>query len=1003
MKSQPALDYDPSSLPRELKRHYISASESDLEAMLKTVGVDSFDQLFAHIASELKFADAPAVPEELDYADVATRIAALADKNQCYVSFIGDGLPDYKVHEVVPFVASLRKLTTAYTPYQPERSQGTLISHWIYQCLMAKLTGFEAVNASLYERSTALFEAAACAVRMKKDADTVLVCESIHPHDLEVLRTLTQDNEIRIETVPVHPESGMTCVATVKERMEAIGARLAGFAFPQVNSLGILEDVNALTNLAAFEEVYSIAIIDPMLIATGGLKAPAEFGHNGCDIIVGEAQHLAIAPNFGGPGLGIFGVRHNAENKALLRATPGRFVGKTTDTAGRDCFVQVLSTREQHIRKDKATSNICSNQAFLATMAGASMLARGEAGMAQSCTAGHDLALTVATEILTHTELKLAFPKSAFYNEVTFELPESAQRCIEKGRLQGLHVGVDVSTRVGGESRHLLKVSFSDKHSESDAGQLIAFFVKHYEAPEHEVSIRFEDIPTALRRQEPVGLPTPGVEAVRDYYARIAELNLSPDEGIYPLGSCTMKYNPYLNDWAANLPNFTAAHPQAPLADVQGCLEVLYEVQTWLTHITGLAGVTTQPVAGAQGELVGLKLFQAYHRDHQKPGAVPRDVVLIPKSAHGTNFATAVTAGYPTKVVDGKKVGIVLLDADATGLIKLDDLDAKIAEYGERISCIMVTNPNTGGVFETEFKAIADKIHAVGGLVYMDGANMNAICGWVNLGAMGVDAVHNNLHKTWSIPHGGGGPGDGIVAVSEKLLDYLPGYQIEKRGDQFVPVKPAKSIGSFHRHWGNFAHKVRAYTYLMRLGREGVRRIAACSVLAARYLRAHLIEETPMLPAGANAIPRMHEFILTLSEADFAKLEAVGISKAQAMPNIGKVFLDFGYHAPTVAFPEPLGLMIEPTETYAKAELDRFVAAIKAILKLVREHPEWIRKAPYFTPVDRVDEVKANRNLQLWEDLETLPEIHSNRADPQELLDWTVEEVCEKIALVAQN
>lgn len=991
------------SMPREQARHYICASDEDIGAMLGAVGLESLKELFAHIPDEVKFTDALDIPDELAYHEVAKRMETIAAKNVSVHSFIGDGLPDYKVHEIVPYVASLRKLTTAYTPYQPERSQGTLISHWIYQCLLAQLTGFEAVNASLYERSTALFEACACAVRQARQADTVLVCESIHPHDMDVLRTLTADHAIHLETIPLNAETGMTSVADVKQRLDSLGSRVAALAFPQVNSLGILEDVNALTDLASFEEVLSIAVIDPMLIATGGLKPPVSFGHTGCDIIVGEAQHLAIAPNFGGPGLGLFGVRHNSEASKMLRAAPGRFVGKANDRAGRDCFVQVLSTREQHIRKDKATSNICSNQAFLATLAGASILARGEAGMESACRAGHDLALSVTTEILSRTRIELAFPQAAFYNEVLLALPESAATAIEKARKARLHIGVDASARVAGAGDNLLKISFSDKQSEAAAEELIDFMTREYGSEEHEAHIRFVDIPGALRRTEPVGLPSPGSNAVRDYYAQLAELNLSPDDAIYPLGSCTMKYNPFINDWAANLEGFTDAHPQAPLEDVQGCLEVLYETQTWFAKITGLAGVTTQPVAGAQGELVGLKLFQAYHRDHRKDDEPPRDVVLIPRSAHGTNFATAISAGYPSKTVDGLKVGIVLLNADATGVIDPEDLEAKIAQYGKRISGIMVTNPNTGGVFESAFKDIADKIHAVGGLVYMDGANMNAICGWVDLGAMGVDAVHNNLHKTWSIPHGGGGPGDAIVGVSEKLLDYLPGYQFVKEGQRIVPVRPSKSIGSFHRHWGNFAHKVRAYTYLLRLGREGVRRISACAVLAARYVLQGVRETYPMLPAGADAVPRMHEFIVTLSEAEFKKLEEAGLGRAQVMPSLGKLFLDFGYHAPTVAFPEPLGLMIEPTETYAKHELDRFVTAVKKIHEIGCAHPKLLQEAPFFTPIDRVDEVAANRRVQLSESLTALPELHPSRAEAADLLAWSVDEIAEKLLLAAQQ
>ena len=449
-----------------------------------------------------------------------------------------------------------------------------------------------------------------------------------------------------------------------------------------------------------------------------------------------------------------------------------------------------------------------------------------------------------------------------------------------------------------------------------------------------------------------------------------------------------MKYNPKVNDWAAGLPGFTDLHPQAPFEDSQGCLMVLHEIQEWFKGITGLPGVTTQPLAGAQGELVGLKLFQAYHRNKCET----RDVILIPRSAHGTNFATATMAGF-----GGKQGKIVYLEADNEGRVLNEDLDLRIEEYGKRIAGVMITNPNTSGIFESSFKQIAEKIHALGGLVYMDGANMNAIAGWIDLDALGVDAVHNNLHKTWTIPHGGGGPGDAIVAVSEKLIPFLPGYQIEFDGECYTPVKPEKSIGSFHRHWGNFAHKVRCYAYLLRLGREGVRRMSAIAVLSARYLHEQLREEYATLPIGSDAEPRMHEFILTLKTEDFAALESVGLRKTDAAPRIGKLFLDFGFHAPTVAWPEPLGLMIEPTESYSKAELDRFAEAVKAILRLIKEHPQALISAPHFTCIDRVEEVEANRDVCLSESLKTLPPLNVARIHSSELAKMAVNEIYTKI------
>jgi glycine dehydrogenase len=456
-----------------------------------------------------------------------------------------------------------------------------------------------------------------------------------------------------------------------------------------------------------------------------------------------------------------------------------------------------------------------------------------------------------------------------------------------------------------------------------------------------------------------------------------------------------MKYNPHINDWAAGLPGFTALHPQVPVDDAQGSLELLWQIQQWMQAITGLPGLTTQPVAGAQGELVGLKLFQAYHRHH---GQAHRDIMLIPSSAHGTNFATATTAGYVNRQrADGAPSGIVILKSAPDGRVDQADFDAKIAQYGDRVAGMMVTNPNTSGVFETDFKRMADAVHRAGGLVYMDGANMNAIAGWVNLDRLGVDAVHNNLHKTWTVPHGGGGPGDGIVGVSARLVDFLPGYQIEKHGDRFVPVRPKHSIGSFHRHWGNFAHKVRVYSYLLRLGHAGVQRMSAMSVLASRYLFTRLGKQFPSLPTAADGVPRMHEFILTLTEEDFKRIEAAGIPRANIISRVGKLFLDFGFHAPTVAFPEVFGLMIEPTESYTKDELDRFADAVVAIGELIRANPEVLKSAPRFTPVDRVDEVAANRTLVLSEHLTALPKINENRLSPVLLNAMPVAEIKARI------
>lgn len=981
----PELPYNPQEYPRETVRHYISATDEDIHSMLAKVGVDGLNDLFSHLPKEKRFSGTLPLPDELSYKDATHRLMEISGKTNLMTSFIGDLLPVWQIHPIVNEVSRMRPLSTSYTPYQPERSQGTLVTHWIYQCVLSAITGFEAINTSLYDRSAAIFEAVSCARRSRKRPGDVMVAQSLFEEDISFLNTHAQGTDLRFRFSPIDPSTGRLDYDKLEILLQEKHSEISALVFPQVNALGLLEDVDKLSDLAAAWNIPSIAVIDPMLLVTGGLKPPTEFGVNGVDFIAGEAQHLAIPPSFGGPGLGLFGCRHNEKSKQDLRSTPGRYIGRAKDSQGRDCFVMVLSTREQHIRKEKATSNVCSNQAFLATIAGANLLAKGEHGLKHSLSRALKARNQASEWIRQREGIELAFPESPAFNDLLVSVSENADSFLSDARKQGIHLGVEVSNRLHPGAKKLYKISFSDIQDDVALAALKEFIFNRFPARS---GIQQEaGPPPELLRAQSANLPSFSHDELLNYYEQLANLNISPDDGCYPLGSCTMKYNPLLNDWAAGLDGFAQVHPQAPEMDAQGPLEILFEIQEWFKGITGLAGVTTQPVAGAQGELVGLKLFQAYHRSR---GEDNRNIVLIPKSAHGTNFATAATAGYGS--------GIVYLQANENGMIDLMDFRAKIETHGENLCGIMITNPNTAGIFEEDFSIIAEEVHRAGGLVYMDGANMNAIAGIVDLGKLGVDAVHNNLHKTWTIPHGGGGPGDAIVAVSECLTNFLPGKQIRKDEDgTFQSFTPSQSIGTFHRNWGNFGHKVRAFSYLLRLGNAGVPRMSSVAVLSARYLLEVLRSRYPTLPSHAGKIPRMHEFILTLSEQDFERLAQAGTSKSQAIPQVGKLFLDFGFHAPTVAFPEVYGLMIEPTESYTKKELDRFAHAVIAIKDIIENHPEVVAHAPHFTPIDRVDEVAANRNLCLAEKLDHLPALPINRIQPRVLLDLEIDEIKKRI------
>lgn len=986
------LPYNPEELKRELKRYYISATSDDIKQMQSALNIKQMSDLYNHIEDDVKMDLEESLEDGLQYDELQAHLEELAQKNKIMTCFIGDGLHHYEVPSCVGEIANIRGLTTAYTPYQPERSQGTLIGQWLYASSIANITGFEAINTSLYDRSTALFEALKTGVRLKRKANTVLVSKNIQPQDISVINTLALHTQLKIQYIPTDAKTGLTDIQKTQEMINTLGTDLAAIAFAQVTNLGLLENVHALTDLTSENKLCSIAIVDPILMGEGGLIPPSQFGSNaqGATMFVAEGQQMMSAPNFGGPGLGIFGIRFNKQEKNSIRNTPGRYVGKAKDILGKEAYCMVLSTREQHIRREKATSNICSNQAFASTLCGASLLQRGALGLKEIALTVRSRAHNIANQLTALDGVDLAF-NTAFYNQFTLKVASETKTLINTALNSNLEIGIDVSERIA-DGNNYLQIFINDSHTDNELESLVDFFKTNFPTGSSSVLPQIND---NLIRKQGFALASFDHDTLVNYYKQLGKLNLSPDDNLYPLGSCTMKYNPYINDYAANLKGFTCKHPQSPEQNIQGCLELQYNIQEQFKKITGLHSVVTQAVAGAQGELAGIKMFQAYHEANGEHAQ--RQIIILPRSAHGTNPASAAMAGYETKKIDGIDYGIITVEANDLGEIDLPGLKEVIRKYDDRIAGIMITNPNTSGIFESHFKEIASLIHEVGGLMYMDGANMNAIAGHVDLGKLGVDAVHNNLHKTWSISHGGGGPGDAIVAVSEKLAPFIVGQQIEKNGNAYRVTRSSNSIGDFHRHFGNFAHKVRGYTYLMALGGKGIKQMSSVAVLSARYLFKQLTDSYPTLPANTQDVPRMHEFILTLEEELFDRLQKEGFGKAQIIPQIGKLFLDFGIHAPTVAFPEPFGLMVEPTESFSKAELDKFVLVVKAIKNLVVEYSHVLKTTPHFSAVKKVDEVTANKNLELSQELNSLPILPENSYSALDLQNKNIDEICQNI------
>ncbi|MGQ0575866.1 MAG: aminomethyl-transferring glycine dehydrogenase [Pseudonocardia sp.] len=856
---------------------HVGPGNADLDRMLSAVGVDSLDDL-ADRALPAGIRDVAAVPSSLPPAasevEVLAELRALAARNTPTVPMIGLGYAG----TVTPAVIRRHVLEnpawyTAYTPYQPEVSQGRLEALLTFQTAVADLTGLPVAGASLLDEATAAAEAMtllrragkATSPRFVVDADTL-------PQTIEVLRTRAEPLGIELVVADLHGEgSGQVGMGGLPD------GELFGLLLSYPGASGAVRDPSELIEQAHARGALVAVAAD--LLALTMLTPPGELG---ADAVVGTTQRFGVPLGFGGPHAGYLSVR-----QAFARQLPGRLVGMSRDVDGNPALRLALQTREQHIRREKATSNICTAQVLLAVVAACYAVYHGPDGLARIAQRAHRMAAVLAAGLRAGG---IEVLHGAFFDTVVARVPGRAAMIADAAHEAGIALRrIDADT---------LGIACSELTTVAHVQAVWAAFGLAPEVATLDADTA-DALPDALRRTSeylthPVFHAHRSETSLMRWLRRLADADLALDRTMIPLGSCTMKLNAAVEMEPISWPEFADLHPFAPAADTEGTLALIADLERWLAERTGYAAVSLQPNAGSQGELAGLLAIAAYHRSRGED----RDVCLIPASAHGTNAASAVMAG----------MRVVVVGTDPAGNVDLDDLRAKIDEHRPALAALMITYPSTHGVYEAAVREICDAVHAAGGQVYVDGANLNALVGLARPGAFGGDVSHLNLHKTFCIPHGGGGPGVGPVAVAEHLAPFLPG----RGAVGAVSAAPHGSPGVLPISWA----------YLRLMGPDGLRRATLTAVAAANYVAARLREHYPVLYAGEGGWVA-HECILDLR----AITKASGVTAE----DVAKRLADYGLHAPTLSFPVAGTLMVEPTESEDLAEIDRFVDAMIGI------------------------------------------------------------------------
>ncbi len=867
---------------------HIGPRPDEIEHMLSTLGYRSLDEFSdAVIPDDIRLHEPLVLPPPMSEASVLDRLRALGSLNKRFRSFIGMGY----YGTVTPPVIQRNVIEnpgwyTPYTPYQAEIAQGRLEALLTFQTMVCELTGMEISNASLLDEATAIAEAMHMMFSIAGHGSTRNVLyadDTLFPQSLGVLQTRCRAIGVELR---IRPWREWSCDEHT----------LGGIVqFP--NGLGAIEDYRQLAG--EIHDCGALLCVATDLLALCILEPPGAWG---ADIVVGSAQRFGVPLGYGGPHAAFL-----ASRQQFIRSMPGRIIGVSIDAEGRTAYRMTLQTREQHIKRDKATSNICTAQALLANVSAFYAVYHGPEGLRCIARRVHRHATTLHT-LLVGMGIE---QRNALYFD-TLYIPLSLE---EQGVVR--HEALNHQMNFRYFPNGAIGISFDELSSDADVNAIAGVFARalNRPMPNGTQTAPAVEFPPPFARtlpmlEHPVFNSYHSETEMMRYLKRLENKDLSLVHSMIPLGSCTMKLNASAEMMAITWPEFNQLHPFVPLDQAEGYRELLAELERDLAVITGLDAVSLQPNSGAQGEYTGLLVIRAYHASR---GQDSRRIALIPASAHGTNPASAIMAGLQ----------VVVVASDHRGYIDLDDLERKLADYGDRIACLMVTYPSTHGAFEEHIHHICKRIHEVGGLVYMDGANLNAQVGLTSPGRIGADVCHINLHKTFCIPHGGGGPGMGPIAVRRELAPFLPTHPVISTNEH------PESIGTVAAApWGSASILVISWAYIRMMGAEGLRRATQVALLNANYLKTRLEKAYPILYTSTSGHVA-HEFIVDLRP--FRQRTGVDAE------DVAKRLMDYGFHAPTVSFPVPGTLMIEPTESESLAELERFCQTMLTIREEIAE------------------------------------------------------------------